>query len=268
MKLRQVQMDLIDTPKVRVTAQYDEEMLALLKDSLASMGTINPIILVGNGDRYEVVDGLHRLEEARRRGERTISSVVYEGGPRESLLKNLVLNRVRGKAKASEMVAVIKELWTTHGMTSDEIAASTGLTRDYIEKLQRISQASPSVQEALDRELIGVGHAYELARLPSQAQQEELVAKFQIWRWKISDLKAQVDMVITMTEQRQSQNALNSPKQPQTSPKYLCDACQVQSEPQHLRAVQLCPDCYGEVWHKARQRPPLPVSAKDEAPPS
>ena len=87
MKLRQVPVDLIDVPKVRVTAQYDEEMLALLKDSLASMGTVNPIILGANGERYEIIDGLHRLQEARARGEKTISSVIYEGGPKEALLK-------------------------------------------------------------------------------------------------------------------------------------------------------------------------------------
>mgnify|MGYP001597680377 CR=1 FL=1 len=218
MKLRQVQVDLIDVPLVRVTAQYDEEMLALLKDSLAAMGTINPIILVGNGDRYEVVDGLHRLQEARARGEKTIPSVVYEGGPKEALLKNLVLNKVRGKTKASEMVAVIKELWTTHGLSSDEIAMNTGLTRDYIERLQRISQASPSVQEALDREIIGVGHAYELARMPFHAQQEEFVAKMQVWRWTVKDLKAQVDLIVAMTEQRQAQGGLATPPAPPPPP--------------------------------------------------
>ena len=267
MKLRQVNLDLIDVPRVRVTAQYDEELMALLRDSLASMGTINPIILVGTGDRFEVVDGLHRLEEARHRGERAISAVIYEGGPKEALLKNLVLNRVRGKTKASEMVAVISELWTTHTMTSDEIAASTGLTRDYIEKLQRIALASPAVQEALDREIIGVGHAYELARLPFHEQQDEMVAKFQIWRWKIQDLKAQVDLVIKFTEERKQGGAPGAPAAPPAPPVYHCDACQTESEPKHLRAVQLCPDCYGEVWHKARQRAPAEVKVKDEPPP-
>lgn len=268
MKLRNIQVDLIDVPAVRVTAVYDEEHLALLKDSLAAMGTINPIILVGNGTRYEVVDGLHRLQEARTRGEKVIPAVVYEGGPKEALLKNLVLNKVRGKTKASEMVAVIKELWTTHGMTSDEIALQTGLTRDYIERLQRISQASPSVQEALDREIIGVGHAYELARLPRHEQQEEVVAKYQVWRWSVKELKAQVDMVLQMMEQRPAEGVPATPQAPPTPPVYRCDACQEESEPKHLRAVQLCPDCYGEVWHKARQRPPLPLSDKDGPPPA
>ena len=69
----------------------------------------------------EVVDGLHRVEEARRRGETTISAVIREGTATEALLQNLVLNRVRGKVKASEMVAVIGALWKDHGMDSDQI---------------------------------------------------------------------------------------------------------------------------------------------------
>jgi len=204
MKHRNIPVDKITIPTTRVTAVYDEEQLQLLRQSLAAMGTIQPIVVVGTEAGYEVVDGLHRLQEARARGEAQISAVVYEGTPADSLLMNLVLNRVRGKVKASEMVAVIKSLWQDHQMDSDAIAAKTGLGRDYIEQLQVISQAAPGVQEALDREVIGVGIAYQLARLPSHLQQEEVLAKSQVWRLTVKDVKEQVDEVLRMMQALQA----------------------------------------------------------------
>src|SRR4030042_701013 len=165
-KTRQVPLDLNKWPPVRDSEVYDEEQLALLRETLTTMGQLQPIVVVAVGDSYEVVDGLHRVDEARTRGDTHVPAVVYEGDGASSLLMNLVLNKVRGRTKASEMVAVIGELWQKHALESDAIAQKTGLTREYIEKLQRISLASPQVKAALDEERIGVGHAYELARLP------------------------------------------------------------------------------------------------------
>lgn len=267
MKLKQVRVDLVDVPAVRVTAQYDEEHLKLLTDSLAAMGTVNPIILVQTGERYQVVDGLHRWEEAKVRGDQTIPSVVYEGGPGEALLMNLVLNRVRGKVKASEMVAVIKALWQDHGLDSDTIATKTGLSRDYIEKLQRISLASPGVQEALDREVIGVSAAYEIARLPRQEQQEELVAKYQIWRFKIAELRQFINEILRQIEGMAAQPTPAQPQARLAPPQYYCDGCKKETPLAYLRAVPLCPDCFGAVWRLARGAEPSPVAAEDKAPP-
>ena len=267
MKLRQVPVDQVLIPEVRVTAQYDEEHLALLRDSLAAMGTVQPIIVVQDGQGYQVVDGLHRLQEARARGERTIPAVVYEGSPQDTLLMNLVLNRVRGKTKASEMVAVIGSLWKEHGMDSEAIGEKTGLGRDYVEKLQRISQAAPGVQEALDKEVIGVGLAHELSRLPARIQQEEILARLQVWRYTVKELKELVDNVLREMESLKGETVSATPGEPPAPPKYYCEGCKAEVQPRYLKAVQVCPDCFGEVWRLARARELGRGSTEDGAPP-
>lgn len=266
MELKQIETELVDVPQVRVTAVYDEEHLALLKQSLTAMGTVNPIIVVATDNRYQVVDGLHRLEEARARGARTVPAVVYQGGPQETLLMNLVLNRVRGKVKASEMVAVIAELWKTHQMDSDQIAEKTGLLRDYIEKLQMISQAAPSVQEALDKEIIGVGVAYELSRLPTHRQQDELVAKQQIWRFTVKELKEFVDEVLRQMKALEAEAGAIKPREAPVPPRYYCEGCKREIQPRYLRAVQICPECYGVVWKLAQGVVDTSVPTPETAP--
>ncbi len=265
MRLKQIPVAQIRVPPVRVTAQYTPEQLELLRQSLTAMGTVQPIIVVAVDGGYEVVDGLHRWQEAVSRGDAVISAVVHEGGPVESLLMNLVLNRVRGKTKASEMVAVIKTLWQDHQLDSDAIAAKTGLTRDYIERLQRISTAAPSIQEALDAEVIGVGHAYELSRLPTVAQQDEVMARLQVWRYPVKELKALVDSTLALMQQQAAPAAPGAPPAPPAPAVYRCECCKQEVELRLLRSVTLCPDCFGSVFRLSKSTEQTPPQAPHEA---
>lgn len=252
MLVRKLRPSEIRIPDVRVTAVYDEELQQLLKDSLAAMGQVQPIVVVKSNNAFFLVDGLHRLEEAQKRGDSTIDAAIYEGEEKDVLLKNLVLNRLRGKTKASEMVTVIKSLYNDHGLDSDQIRDQTGLSRVYIEELIKISEASPSVQEALDRELIGVSHAFEISRIPSFIAQDEVIAKYQVWRWTVKELHDQVDQVLASLEEIKA--APPGEELPRPKAKYYCEACREEAALRYLRPVLLCPDCFGDVWRASRVR--------------
>lgn len=253
-EIRAVPVDQVTVPEVRVTAIYDEETLQLLKRSLNTAGTINPIIVVETETGYEVVDGLHRWEEALNRGDKTIDAVVYQGGPEESLMLNLILNKLRGKTRASEMVQVIGKLYHDHGLDSEAIQERTGLTRDYIERLMQISEASPSVLEALDAERIGVGHAFQVSRLPSFIQQDEVMAKYQVWRFTVRELQEQVDGVLRDMELLQSQPVAPPAASPPPRHPYFCEGCREEQALKDLRPVNLCPECFTQVWRIGRAR--------------
>jgi ParB-like chromosome segregation protein Spo0J len=245
MKLKKIDPKLVKIPHVRVTAVYDEELQKLLHESLAAMGQVQPIVVVLSGEEYILVDGLHRLGEALTAGATQIDAVLYEGDAQDALLKNLVLNRVRGKTRASEMVGVIASLFNDYNLFIEDIEAKTGLKRDYIEKLLKISLASPSVQEALDREIIGVGHAFEISRLPSMLAQDEVMAKYQVWRWTVKELHDQVEQVLALISTAPLPQVEVKPSEPA---KYKCEVCKTEAPLRYLRAVLLCPECFGLVW--------------------
>lgn len=257
MKLSRIRLDKITIPETRVTAHYDEETAELLKKSLEAMGTVNPIIVVATPEGFEVVDGMHRLEEARARGDHEIDAVVYEGDSKDTLIKNLVLNKVRGKTKASEMVQVIGALYNTYNMDSDEISKETGLPRDYIEKVLAIGSASPEVQDALDREHIGVGHAYEISRLPHFIQQDEVLAKYRVYRFPVKELREQINAVLAEMDLISKQSKPTTEPGPRIPRVYNCEGCKRETDPRYLRPVLLCPDCFGAVWRlsQATEKP-------------
>jgi ParB-like chromosome segregation protein Spo0J len=252
MKLDRIAVKLCRVPEVRITAVFDEELQKLLRDSLVAMGQVQPIVVTQAGEEFIVVDGAHRLEEARRRGDELIDAVIYAGDAKDALLKNLVLNRLRGKTKASEMVKVMAALGNDYRLGIDEIRDKTGLSRDYIEKLLKVSTASPSVIEALDQEIIGVGHAFEVSRLSSWVVQDEIMSKYQVWRWTVKELHEQVEQVLAMISETPPPAAETKPSEPA---KYCCEVCKKEAQLRYLRAVLLCPDCFGVVWREHKEAP-------------
>ena len=264
MKLRRIDPKTIKWPEVRVTAQFDEVLYAQFKESIKTVGQIAPIICYQVGEEIVGCDGKHRCDEAIMSGEGAVDVVVIPGDEVDVLTKNIFLDHLRGKTSVSQMLRVISSLYKDYGLDPDQIREKTGLTREYIEKLIKIGFASPSVQEALDQGVIGIGHAFELSRLPHPIQQEEIIAKHQVWRFTVKELKEQIDMVLAEMEKLDKETPLTPGTEPPAPRMYCCEGCKQEAEPRYLRPVMLCPDCYGEVWRIAKAAPAEELKAAAE----
>jgi len=264
MKLRKVKPADIKVPEVRVTAQFDEELYAQFKDSIKAVGQITPAIVYEVDGELVLCDGLHRIQEALANGEDTIDVVVIPGDMIDVLTKNIFLDHLRGKTPVSQMVMVIRTLYQEYNLDSDQIQEKTGLTRDYIEKLIKIGQASPAVQQGLDQGIIGVGHAFEISRLPYAVQQDELIAKHQVWRFTVRELHDQIDAVLREMQLIAQEGPPAAVTEPRPIAKYHCEGCKDEIEPRYLRPVMLCPNCFGEVWRLAKLRPAPEAEAVKE----
>jgi len=238
----------IKIPEVRVTSVFTGEKEELLGQFLKKAGIIAPIVVQEIEGELWLVDGKHRIDELQAAGDKPIDAAVIDGDMVDLLTRNLFLDHVRGDHRVGDMIKVLKELSETHGLDSDQIEEKTGLSRSYIEKILSISKASQPVLEALDQQTIGVGHAFELARLPSAIQQEELLAKYQIYRFPVKDLKAFIDDVLREMSNLEPEPVSETEPLPVPVRKYSCEGCKIEAEPKYLRPVFLCPDCFGTVW--------------------
>jgi len=200
MKLRKVKPDLIKVPEVRVTARFDDETWAQFQASIKEMGAVAPIICCLVDEEFVLVDGLHRLIEAQRNGAETVAVAVIEGDMVDVLTKNIFLDHLRGKTPVSEMVDVIEALWKEYGLDSEKIAAKTGMTRDYVEKLQLISELTPLCREALDQGRIGVGHAVALTKIKDPNRQEVVLQQQELYRWSVKELEAHIKETLALVE--------------------------------------------------------------------
>jgi len=248
MKLIRIQPSKIKIPELRVTSVFTEEKEELLKEYLAQTGVIAPIVVQETDGELWLVDGKHRVDELIIAGDHPVEAAVIEGDQVDLLTRNLFLDHIRGEHKVGDMIRVLKTLSEYHGLDVEALERKTGLSRSYIEKILIVGKASAAVLEALDQGVIGVSHAFEIARLPSQVQQEELLAKQQVFRFPVKELKGFIDTVLREMDLMAKEEPPTGPAEEPTPRVYHCEGCKQEVEAKYLRPVMVCPTCFGHVF--------------------
>ena len=266
MKLRKVKPSQIKWPELRVTARFDEETRQILRDSIKQVGIITPIICQVIDGEIVGCDGLHRCEDAIAEGDQPIDVAILDGDMVDLLCRNLFLDHARGKTPVSDMVKVIGGLYTEYNTDIEVIQTKSGLPRDYLERLIKISQASPEVLFALDQGAIGVGVAFQLSRLPSGLIQEEILAKSTVYRLRVADVKPLVDATLKELKLITEAPPAAPPAGPKPAVVYRCEGCKDEVEPRYLRPVMLCPTCFGRVWRLAQAAEAPKEEVSEETP--
>ena len=249
MKLRTVKPGEINVPETRVTSFWDSELLEIFKASIKAMGILEPPVCVESDGKLFLVDGLHRFEEVLHSGAATLQVVVLPGKEEDVYLTNLLLNRLRGKTKVSEMVQVIGLLWKEYGLNSEKIQERTGLPRDYIERLMVISEASEAVRGALDEEEIGVGHAYALSKLPTHDMQDDMLRQQRLYRFRVKDLEGLVRQTLDIRAEVPPFTPLTEPPPP---PKIRCFYCDQEVDLAKIANPATCITCSGILVEAVR----------------
>jgi len=244
-KLIRIDPNKVKIPELRVTARFDEEKLAMFQESMRTTGQVAPIICVQVDGDVVLVDGQHRLVEAIKNGDKTISAVITEGDMVDVLTKNIFVDHLRGKTPPSEMRKVIQALYDEYHTTIEDIVKRTGLSQEYVEKLLIISELTPMCLEALDNETIGVGHAFELTRSKSPDQQEVFLQMCIANRWTVKQLREFMASTREIEQQRVDQPP---PPPPAVSQTVACRFCGEEHLPQELATMIMCHNCQGIMF--------------------
>ena len=245
MQLRSVKIDEVKVPETRVTARFDPELWEQFQASMKETGAIAPIIVYEVEGELVLCDGLHRLVEAKNNGSQYIMAAVIQGDMADVMTKNIFLDHLRGKTPVSEMVKVIEVLWKELDLDSDKIAERTGLTRDYVEKLQKLSRLTPLIREALDAGRIGIGHAFALTKIQDPARQEMVYHQWALYRWSIPELEEYIRSVEELVEEPPP----GPPEQGERPPiKLRCRFCGGEFDPAQVSNPTTCVVCSGIMF--------------------
>jgi ParB-like chromosome segregation protein Spo0J len=265
MKIIWVDPNDLKVPDVRITSTWDPEMLDMFKASIDADGITQPLVAIKEGETLWLVDGLHRRDEALLKGIQRVPVAVLDGSMRQVMTRNLYMNRLRGGIKASEMIQVVNWLQEKEHMSIDQIHAETGLKNDYIEKLLECARAEPEVLEELDKEAIGVGHAWELARIRDRDAQLRSFALVHTYRLTVKATKDMIDETIKILETRRNNPDAPPQLDPLSVPTIQCHGCEQEWPLKKVVGVNLCMHCYGILQdeiikrRKDGQIPPKPT---------
>lgn len=244
MRIKNIDPRKIMTPKVRITSVFEDEIREMFKDDIEKDGINQPLIIAQDGDNLYVIDGKNRLEEALLKGHPTVPCVVKEMSLKEMQMRNLVLNRLRGKTKPSEEVMVIKDLYEQHGAGIEEIVERTGMKRDRVEQLLQISGVELDVWQALDEDRIKVCHAFQISRLVDGSAQMRMLRVILQYPMNCDTLRGAVNEALKMIAESKAEGLNEAPLGPPPIPGAECTICHEKYPIRELAAPVLCRHCY------------------------
>lgn len=148
----------------------DDELVELAL-SIQTHGVLQPLIVVREGDGYQLVAGERRWRAARLAGLTTVPVIVKDLAPQQTLELALVENLQRKDLNPLEEAAAYRQLIEEFGLTHEEVAQRVGRSRVAVTNTLRLLKATDAVKEALLNGRIGEGHARALLALEDpQAQ--------------------------------------------------------------------------------------------------
>ena len=117
-------------------------------DDMEAGAVFPPVELVGDGDVFWLVDGLHRLEAAKKINREQISSNVTEGDERVAMLMSCAANAEHGKRRTNEdkrqkvMMMLEDEEWSK--WSDREIARKCKVGHPLVSELRNLTGISSS----------------------------------------------------------------------------------------------------------------------------
>jgi ParB family chromosome partitioning protein len=236
-------IDKVEVPEERVTSYFDQDAYEEFKRTIAKFGVIEPIVCVEVDGRYVLVDGLHRLQEAKDHGVKEISAVVIPGEEEDVFLTNLFLNVMRGKTKVAEIRRVIEILADDYKMTAAKICKRTGLSQGYVIDLVKIGELPEEILQAFDNGLLSKGAALALCKLSPPELQLRVFAEISGRSLSVEDIEG----IVNLLREEAHEIEPPTPKEPATrETEVKCDGCYNPTGDKWLTHIKLCTDCQQE----------------------
>ena len=138
----------VDVEIVERSDALDSEIVQTYADRMEAGDVFPPIKLVSDGDVFWLVDGLHRLEAAKKINREQISSNVTEGDERVAMLMSCAANAEHGKRRTNEdkrqkvMMMLEDEEWSK--WSDREIARQCKVGHPLVGELRNLTGISSS----------------------------------------------------------------------------------------------------------------------------
>lgn len=164
---------LVLNPEIAARLKIDEDYLKTLMKSLAEDGQLHPITVRHRQDgMYEIIDGLHRVEAARRLGWKDIEANVISVDDLEAKFLALKANLVRRNLEPVEEGQVIYRIMVKHNLSEKQVAKKLGVSEDWVSKrLALVLKVHEEVRKLVAERKLSLGHAVVISKIKDMKKQ-------------------------------------------------------------------------------------------------
>lgn len=192
--IHEIDVALLTPGKYQPRANFNNDTLTELADSIRENGIIQPIVVrkikVTEGEEFEIVAGERRWRAAKMAGLTKIPIIIRVISDKQAIAAALIENLQRDDLNAIEQSRALIRLQTEFQLTQKQVAETVGKSRASVANFIRLSALQPPVKAQLETGDIDLGHAKCLLGL--QDAEEQIAAGQQI---------AQLGLTVRETEQ-------------------------------------------------------------------
>jgi len=239
--IQQVEIEKIKIPRDRVTSIFDPEILDELVESIKARGILIPLnVLEVNGELW-LIDGLHRLEAAKKLNMKTVPCLIKQGTEQDLYIENLIANRIRGKSNPVQEAFLIRKFVDEFGWKIKDVARRLGIAVYTASKLYDITKLPDEVLKYVEAGKLTVSKAWHLLQIPDgrdQIRAAEDIVKFEYNEAQVKELvKYYIERMSDIVETGARPTLVEPPSYTH------CEICQ---EPMKIKATYhwLCDDCW------------------------
>jgi len=158
---------LVVNPEILARVKVDEEYLKFLMKSFSEDGQLHPITVRPLPDgRYEIIDGLHRFEAAKRLKWKDIEANVISADDLEAKFLALKANIIRRSLEPVDEGNLIYRIMVKHKLTEKQVAEKLGVSTEWVSKrLALVLKVHEEVRKLVAEGKLSLGHAVVISKI-------------------------------------------------------------------------------------------------------
>lgn len=147
--VQEIEMEKIRPRKDQPRKHFDEEALENLKNSILEVGLLQPIVLIEDGEEFEIVAGERRFRGAKMAGLDTIPAIIKKLSEKEIHEMSLIENIQREDLNPIEEATAFEHLLKEFDYTQQELGDVLGKSRSVIANTLRLLDLDEKTREYL-----------------------------------------------------------------------------------------------------------------------
>lgn len=163
-EIREINLDLLLEPPITQRAVMDETALDDLTHSIKQWGVLQNLIVVPDGEKYEIVAGHRRSICARRAGKVHVPCMIFENIGDAKYAVMLTENGLRQDVTAAEEGMFFLDLAEKRGWSEQQICDYVDRSADYVNTRAKLVRDFPEVTQAVTERAINWSQAKAIMR--------------------------------------------------------------------------------------------------------
>ena len=175
----QIKIDEIRPNRAQPRAEFDNNSIIRLADSIRRYGILQPLTVRKNDSDdnypYELIAGERRLRAARSLGYFTVPCIIIEADERLSAEMAIIENLLREDLNMFEQAYGFRQLIDNYGLTQEDVARKMSLSQSAIANKLRLLKLSYEEQRLITETGLTERHARALLKVDDQSLRLEII---------------------------------------------------------------------------------------------